>query len=527
MRVGRLRMSVRRRLAHDDDVGVRTIEDAFARAQYSILGTLLEAVPARTSAAAARVDIVRAQLARLEGDVSTWYEAAARATSEHPDAAQRLFAQILKAFALKRMDRRSGQAAAEVAAVERALKTTKSADVGHVIYLLALEAWQDRDYDRAETLLARNNTARARIAQTHSISGWIDVKRERYADGAAHFETALAALQTSGEIDERLRARLVHGIANVAAETIDLALGARARIAYDNTAWTDGLAVERFNTLTMLRYLALLEGDLDRAWLLARQAATLMTEAPYAVHGETGAAFVSELLGDKRASAIQLQRAWHLLRGHRWGDTGHEGRVALTDFAMHAGRVMPAEARQAITIYQSFKPASNPLNALDGDRRVDAFELTAAARVSEALGDKKAALTQYDSALTIWRELGHHLRVGQVAADMYRLTNEAAYAKIVRAVLQRAPQAWFGASLRSPKNPFAQLSTAEQRVFQQLLQGKSAKTIAASLDRSHHTVSNHTRKIFAAFRVNSRTRLLARCAELGITTARNKVRSQR
>ncbi len=527
MRDSRIALSVRRKLDHDDAVGVLAIEDAFARAQFETLRVLLRAIPAQTSAEAARIDIVRARFARAENDVVIWYEAATRAAAQHPDPAQRLFARTLKALARKQAEPGHGEAAIELAAVERALWAAQPPDIGGAVYLLAVEAWKDRDYERAESLLARNYEAGVRVAETRSLSGWIDIKRERYAAGAVHFEAALAALEGSGEIDERLRARLVHGTANVAAETINFALGARARAAYEATAWTDGLAVDQFNALTMLRYLALLEGDLERAWLLARQAATLMPEAPYAVHGETAASFVSELLGDERAAAIQLQRAWRLLRGHRWSEADHEERVALTDFAMTAARMMPAEARQAITIYQSLRPAANPLNALEQDRRVNAFEMTAAARVSEALGDRKAAVAQYNRALATWRELGHHLRVGQVAADLYRLTNDAAYARILRPIVRRAPRAWFGAVLRSRRSPLDELTAAQRRVLDELLQGKSAKTIAANLDRSHHTVSNHTRKIFAAFRVKSRTRLLANCVELGITAGPKKERPRR
>jgi len=46
----------------------------------------------------------------------------------------------------------------------------------------------------------------------------------------------------------------------------------------------------------------------------------------------------------------------------------------------------------------------------------------------------------------------------------------------------------------------------------------SAKTIARNLDRSHYTIINHTRRIFAAFGVRSRARLIARCVELGIAS---------
>jgi DNA-binding CsgD family transcriptional regulator len=53
------------------------------------------------------------------------------------------------------------------------------------------------------------------------------------------------------------------------------------------------------------------------------------------------------------------------------------------------------------------------------------------------------------------------------------------------------------------------LTPAERLVFDELLKGKSAIEIGRSLKISPFTVSNHTRRIFAAFETNSRAAILA------------------
>jgi DNA-binding CsgD family transcriptional regulator len=55
----------------------------------------------------------------------------------------------------------------------------------------------------------------------------------------------------------------------------------------------------------------------------------------------------------------------------------------------------------------------------------------------------------------------------------------------------------------------ARLSPAQQRVFDQLLEGKADKQIAKKLSISSKTVHQHVHAIFRAFGVHSRTELLA------------------
>jgi DNA-binding CsgD family transcriptional regulator len=56
---------------------------------------------------------------------------------------------------------------------------------------------------------------------------------------------------------------------------------------------------------------------------------------------------------------------------------------------------------------------------------------------------------------------------------------------------------------------FDLLTPAERTVFHQLLAGRSADEIAERLGNSAFTIANHTRRIFSAFGVNSRSQLLA------------------
>jgi DNA-binding CsgD family transcriptional regulator len=168
-------------------------------------------------------------------------------------------------------------------------------------------------------------------------------------------------------------------------------------------------------------------------------------------------------------------------------------------------------------MYESLMPRENRTNALNRDRRVLAFELMAQGRVAEVRGNYDAAYDRYRASFDLWRELQYDMRAALVAVDLMRLARDPIYDEILDAVLERAPSAWF-APQASPANELLErITPAETLVLGALLGGKSARAIAEDLERSVHTVNNHTRKIFQAFGVTSRSAVLAQCAELGIT----------
>jgi DNA-binding CsgD family transcriptional regulator len=511
----------------DVDEALAGAYDAMERADFQSAKALLAATRPRRRLDAARAGLLRARIARIEGDAETWRAAAAEAARSHPEAGGRLLALALEAGALKRLERAADSAVA-FKRVRAALESEDPRSVGEAAYLVAVDDWEHGRIDRAAELVSRNVRCGAHVAESEALLGWIDVRRERFAAAGAHFSAALAALGTAPRDDVRLRARMIHALAIVASETIDLKLGQRVRRDCENFAWPPSLGVERFNTMTCLRFLALLEGDVERAWILSRDAVATAPNPAYAAIGETNAAVASRLLGDVRAAELQAARAWDILQKIRWSTIDHEGRVALTNFAIEFGQAMPAEASKALTKYRSLGHKSNSLSALENDRRVLAFEKVAAGRVAETLGQRGTAIRSYTEALELWLELGYTMRAALVALDLYQLTGDEERLQAAEAALERAPAAWFG-SWQRPGGPVDRLTPAERVVLFELLRGKSAKDIADGLDRSQHTVINHTRKVFAAFGVSSRAKLLARCAELGITapTSGRRPRSSR
>ncbi|MEO6990936.1 MAG: LuxR C-terminal-related transcriptional regulator [Candidatus Baltobacteraceae bacterium] len=489
--------------------------DAFYRAEYATCAALLQARPSVSAQDAGWLELLRARVARIEDDVATWSQAATAAARLHPTAEGRLMALALQAAAAKRADRLH-EATRLFDDVREQLARDPRTDTGETIYLLALDAWEDGDFERAERIVRAGLSIEGNRAERVALLAWIAVKREAYEAAGKLFRDAFEYVVADEPVDVRARARIMHGAVIVASETPALDLGRQLRSAYETTSFPSSLTTTRFHILAGLRVVALLEGDLEAAWIYARDAAAIAPSAQYAAMGETLAAATSLLLGERNAEKRQLARAWKILRGTTWAAADDEARVALTNFAIDGARTMPAEARKAITLYQSLRARAAPLNTLN-DRRLTAFEAIAAARVSEALQRRDLAIAEYQRAFDLWNQLGYRVRAAEVALDLRRLgiaheTHEAAIATL----LALAPKAWIYEEAQRAPTPVQGLTPAERAVLAELVLGHSAKTIAHDLERSHFTIINHTRRIFAVFGVRSRARLIARCVELGI-----------
>jgi tetratricopeptide (TPR) repeat protein len=429
--------------------------DAFARGEFELCERYVRLCRPGSDASFASIALLTARLARIEGDFERWYEASGAAARGARSERDRLTASALRALAAKRLGK-TVEATRWFGQVETSISGSAPADAAYAAYLLAADAWGDRDLARARALIGRNLRS-VRDPESLALLGWIEVREERYRSAGTRFLTALARLRSGTEIDLRLQGRLVHALGIVASETVDLRLGHRARREYEAMVWPESLRVERFNALTCLRFLALLEGDIERAWVLSRDAIAVAPRPAYVAIAETNAAAASRLLGDDNAYHLQLRRAWEIVRGEKWGHADAEERVALTNFMIEGGFAMPQDVRKAATLYQSLSERINRGNALESDRRVTAFEAFAAGRVYEMLGAHDDAIRAYQRSLELWSVLGYDMRAALVALDLRRLTRDERYRAPIDAVLTRAPNAWFGAhasptSGRRPKS---------------------------------------------------------------------------
>ncbi len=405
----------------------------------------------------------------------------------------------------------------EAAAAARSLPEL----AGEIAYHRALSRWSAYALDDADTIvdeaLPRARGAdRARLLQ---MLGWIDVRRENYAAAARAFIDALEELDASGAIDVKGRARALHGLAIIAAETVDLRLGRTVRRAYDGTAWGDDTRTEHGVVLGYLAWLSLLEGNVPRAWDECQLVLTLTVDTSRHAGALVEAAGISGFVGDHFAERRYLALASSLLLRGDQVDLDLEQRVAMLQFAAAVPAAELEAAKTVLNLYEHTRARGNATLAFEGDRRVGALEAFARGKVLLADGSAREGIAEMVRALDLWTRFGYRLRAALAANALRWATGERRYAERALDALRSAPAAWMREPLvrrTTDDDPLAQLTPAERRVLKELCAGKRSREIAAGFGRSFNTINNHTRRIFSVFGVRSRAALVAKCARLGI-----------
>jgi DNA-binding CsgD family transcriptional regulator len=178
-----------------------------------------------------------------------------------------------------------------------------------------------------------------------------------------------------------------------------------------------------------------------------------------------------------------------------------------------------ATARKVIALYDRTPPRRTDMLAFEGDRRVEAYERHARAKIALAEGRKREAGDAFEQTIDLWMRLGYRLRAAIVAADLRDATGERRWAQVGLDALRNCPNAWLRVVLErggSEDDPLSKLTPAERRVLSELCKGKKSREIADDFGRSFNTINNHTRAVFAAFEVRTRAALVAKCAKLGL-----------
>ena len=398
-----------------------------------------------------------------------------------------------------------------------------------IAYYRAVSRWSSHRLAEAEEIVeaalpAAKDVHRARLLQ---LLGWIDVRSENYSGAARQFTAALDELNRAKQPDVLGRARLLHALGIIAAETVDLRLGRLVRREYESNTWSEDTRIERFHVLEYLAWLSLLEGQVGRAWDERQRALSLTVDTSYHASALTSAANIAGIVGDRFSEARYIELAGSLLlRGDQLA-LDVDRRIAMLAFIASAPAASVDAARKVLTLYERTRPRKTDRHAFEGDRRVEGFELYARGKLSLIEGRTQQGIAELEKALELWSRLTYRLRTAVTANALRSATGDPHYAQIALDALRSAPNAWLRPALErgsDEDNPLAKLTPAERRVLTELCKGKKAREIADTFDRSFNTINNHTRAIFTAFGVQSRASLVAECARRGILDDLNAAR---
>jgi DNA-binding CsgD family transcriptional regulator len=443
-----------------------------------------------------------------------------RATKDAKNTEESALVQMLLGAALTRTNQRErGEALLDDALTMASRGAPRL--VPEIGYYRALSRWSSHHLDEAEAivesaLLRASDAVRPRLLH---LLGWIDVRRENYAAAAQQFAATLDGLEKSRQNDLKVRTSSLHALGIIAAETIDLRLGRLVRRNYESCAWPDDARIERFYVLEYLTWLSLLEGEIARAWDERQLALSLTINSGHHASALISAARVASIVGDRYSATRYLELAGVLLLRGDQVDLDVDRRLVMLSFAGAVPPANPETAAKVLALYDRTRARHTNMLAFEGDRRLEAYELYARAKVTAALGNRQRAIDELGQSLDLWTRLGYRLRTAIAAGDLRDITGERRWAQIGLEALRNAPKAWLRPSLErgsADDDPLGKLTPAERRVLTELCKGKKSRDIAITFGRSFNTINNHTRKVFAAFGVQSRAALVAECAKLGI-----------
>jgi DNA-binding CsgD family transcriptional regulator len=210
--------------------------------------------------------------------------------------------------------------------------------------------------------------------------------------------------------------------------------------------------------------------------------------------------------------SVELRRAWTMAVGGELASAARQARYAA-DLAHSAGQY----AIEAEALYDVARFA----HATAAVRRLSALADTLDGALAPVLADASAALAamdghRLDQAAAAFDDLGlpvHAAELAGAAARAHRTRGRAADAALS---LQQA--AAFGPDLADARTPLLKINWTERRqgltrrereVALMAAAGLSSGTIAAKLQLSVRTVSNHLAHIYAKFGVASRAELAA------------------
>jgi DNA-binding CsgD family transcriptional regulator len=431
------------------------------------------------------------------------------------DADERATRDMLFGAALHRMENSEGWKLLRAAASEAKHAAVRSESA----LFMAQAHWAEGALHDAESLLERSLDPDTGIIYARGLEllGWIEDRRERYGVATRHFLDSLSAVHAAPQDDAYMRAGLVQILGSYAVAIPDLRLGRTVQRETEALPRTSGLSSRRFFVDHNLGMLALLEGDLTRAWELFDQTLFSAGTDDRRAIAHTTLATMTLAAGEIAAARRHVGAALRAVRAHDWSASNPDDRNAPLDLAIVAAPIDELGSRAAYEEYRRMNPAPNIAMALERDRRVEALVFEADGTSALAVG-KRDGLSALRRAEDLWRELGLRHYEARAALTRYRATGAVDALETARRCLHAAPAAWLNARIYSPATaPKAEaLTPAEHRIMMAICEGKSAAAIAATFGRSTHTVRNQTRKVFKVMEVQSRAQLVAECARLGL-----------
>jgi len=339
----------------------------------------------------------------------------------------------------------------------------------------------------------------------------------------ADFRLALALLdlETDAPFDVSVASITCHSLARVAFEIADAGAMADARERFSQIAWTDGVAVDRFQTLRAFGWDSFMRGRPGPAQWSFKDAGNCAPSTPWSVMAHLDRAFVARIARNEAWALEEIAEADRLGHTIRWESTFGEERLALLTLAVLIAPSNAARAQRYASTYSSFgTEAVHPTLAINGDRRARAFARYAQGRIDQVLGRDNAAVRALSDAYGIFVDVRYAYQAAMAATALGEVTGEPSWREKALVHASAYPScplvamADTGAREETPMS--ATLSPLQRQVARALCGGAETVDISRSLSRSLYTIERQIAAVYDAFGVRTRAEFLASARGLGM-----------
>ncbi|MGD0050784.1 MAG: hypothetical protein ABSD03_03050 [Vulcanimicrobiaceae bacterium] len=327
-------------------------------------------------------------------------------------------------------------------------------------------------------------------------------------------------LETDEPLDVGIAGLTCHTLSRIAFEIGDGEAVSDARRRYEQIGWTEGNAVDRFQTLRALGWDSFMRGRSGAAQWSFKDAFGCAPSIPWAVTARLDRAFVARIAGNEPWALEELAEADRLSHAVQWQSTFGEERMALLTLAVLSAPANAARAQRYASTYSSIgTEAVHPTLALDGDRRGRAMARYAQGRIDAVLGQVGAAERALRDAYETFVDVGYAFRAAMTASALADVTGEPTWREKAALHASAYPSCPLATSpavgAPEPAMPAA-LSPFQRQVARTLAGGAEIADISRALSRSMYTIERQVAAVYEAFGVRTRAEFLDSARGLGL-----------
>jgi DNA-binding CsgD family transcriptional regulator len=378
---------------------------------------------------------------------------------------------------------------------------------------------EDPQSARGALELARRGTSHRSQLYSLYAETLLLAYEERVADQAQRLIELLRPLNPNNYEFIDVRAWATHTLAALAREIyipdaipeIDRHLG--------GVTWPKDFDHNRFQALRGVAWAKAMQGDYFNAFRHLKQAADVAPSAAWGVVAACDRSNLARSFNEHRWSRVELDQAEQLAQSVDWHATLAEERSGLLLLAELFGDIDAPRSAMYLARYRELGEIKSALYYRH-DKRRSAYSQYSTGIVELALRNKRRGLAELREARKVFEHFGYDFRVARCLLAEVKATGNEELLRTADEKLRHYRESWLMAQIRALSKPVGVgLPPMQQKVFEQVCQGKSTAEIAQLLDRSKYTIDNHLKSIFKTFNVSSRTALLAEAVRRGIMTA--------